>query len=163
MSSRADLLLERYLKSLSRLQDRVKPFRYEDVEFIVETELGTKINKAFCCFEREPLAAASMGQVHRAALHDGRPVAVKVQRPNIAKQIEEDFAALEEIGRFLDNHTDFGRKYQLVKILEEFGHTLARELDYRREASNMVTISHNLRNFERIRIPLPIQDYTTKK
>jgi predicted unusual protein kinase regulating ubiquinone biosynthesis (AarF/ABC1/UbiB family) len=163
LSSRPDLLPERYLKPLARLQDRVKPFSFHDVELIVETELGTKLNKAFSVFETEPLAAASLGQVHRAALHDGRPVAVKVQRPNIAKQIEEDFAALDEIARFLDNHTDFGRKYQLVKILEEFGNTLARELDYRREASNMVTISHNLRNFERIRIPLPIQDYTTKK
>src|ERR1051326_2239431 len=104
LSSRADLLPERYLKPLSRLQDRVKPFPFQDVEFIIETELRTKINKAFSHFEPEPLAAASLGQVHRAALHDGRPVVVKVQRPNIARQIEEDFAALEEIARFLNRH-----------------------------------------------------------
>ena len=163
LSSRADLLPERYLKPLARLQDRVKPFPYEDVEFIVETELGTKINKAFSHFEREPLAAASLGQVHRAALHDGRPVVVKVQRPNIAKQIEEDFEALEEIARFLYRHTRFGRKYQLLRILEEFQNTLLHELNYRREAANLETLARNLRSFQRIRVPLPIADYTTSK
>jgi predicted unusual protein kinase regulating ubiquinone biosynthesis (AarF/ABC1/UbiB family) len=163
LSSRADLLPERYLKPLSRLQDRVKPFRYEDVEFIVETELGTKINKAFCSFEREPLAAASLGQVHRAALHDGRSVVVKVQRPNIAKQIEEDFQALEEIARFLNRHTRFGRKYQLLRILGEFENTLLHELNYRREAANLETLATHLQKFPQIRVPLPIADYTTSK
>jgi predicted unusual protein kinase regulating ubiquinone biosynthesis (AarF/ABC1/UbiB family) len=163
LSSRVDLLPPQYLKPLSRLQDRVKPFAYQDVEFIVESELGTKINKAFSCFEREPLAAASLGQVHRAVLHDGRPVVVKVQRPNIAKQIEEDFAALEEIARFLGRHTRFGERYQLEKVLDEFGKTLARELDYGREASNMITLAKNLRDFERIQIPLPVEDYTMAK
>src|SRR5204862_1952806 len=145
LSSRADLLPERYLKPLARLQDRVKPFPYEDVEFIVETELGTKINKAFSHFEREPLAAASLGQVHRAALHDGRPVVVKVQRTNIAKQIEQDFDALEEIARFLNRHTRFGQRYQLTRILAEFENTLAHELDYRREAANLLTLAENLK------------------
>ena len=120
MSSRADLLPEYYLKPLSRLQDRVKPFSFEEVHRIVESELGTKINKAFSQFEPEPLASASLGQVHGAALHDGRPVVVKVQRPNIAKQIAEDFAALEEIARFLKRHTRLGKKYQLVKLVQEF-------------------------------------------
>src|SRR3954447_17936524 len=133
LSSRVDLLPPRYLKPLARLQDRVKPFPYEDVEIIVESELKTKINKAFSLFEREPLAAASLGQVHRAALHDGRPVVVKVQRPGIEKQIAEDFNALEEIARFLHRHTLFGRRYQLRRILDEFENTLKHELDYRRE------------------------------
>jgi len=163
LSSRADLLPERYLKPLSRLQDRVKAFPYQDVEFIIETELGTKINKAFSHFDPEPLAAASLGQVHRAALHDGRPVVVKVQRPNIAKQIEEDFGALEEIARFLNRHTKLGRQYQLLRILGEFENTLLHELDYRREAANLVTLEKNLRTFKRIRVPLPIVDYTTGK
>jgi len=163
LSSRADLLPERYLKGLQRLQDKVKPFPFQDVEFIVEAELKTKLNKAFSFFDPEPLAAASLGQVHRAALHDGRPVVVKVQRPNIGKQIEEDFAALTEIARFLDRHTKFGQRYRLLKVLEEFENTLAHELDYRREASNMMTLGKNLKKFERIRVPVPIQDYTTQK
>src|SRR2546425_13094704 len=144
LSSRADLLPPRYLKPLSRLQDRVKPFPFQDVQTIVEMELKTGLNKAFKCFESEPMAAASLGQVHRAALHDGRPVVVKVQRPNITKQIEEDFAALEEIARFLSHHTKFGRRYQVRKIVEEFEHTLAHELDYRREAANLTCLSNNL-------------------
>ena len=163
LSSRPDLLPQRYLKPLSRLQDRVKPFPFEDVQLIVETELKTKLNKAFSIFEREPLAAASLGQVHRAALHDGRPVVVKVQRPNIYKQMEEDFAALEEIARLLHRHTDFGKRYQLKKILAEFQHTVSHELDYRREAANLVTLSRNLAKFEHIFVPRPIDDYTTRK
>jgi predicted unusual protein kinase regulating ubiquinone biosynthesis (AarF/ABC1/UbiB family) len=163
LSSRADLLPAKYLKALARLQDRVKPFPPEEVEFTVETELGAKLNKLFTHFDPEPMAAASLGQVHRAALHDGRPVVVKVQRPNIARQIEQDFDALEEIARFLNRHTRFGRRYQLVRILEEFENTLAHELDYRREAANMVALAGSLRKFERIRVPLPVQNYTTQK
>ena len=163
LSSRADLLPDRYLKALARLQDKVKPFRYEDVEFIVEQELKTKISKAFSSFEKEPLAAASLGQVHRATLHDGREVVVKIQRPGIQKQIQEDFEALAEIARLLERHTDFGRRYQLGKVLEEFATTIAHELDYRREASNLSTVGENMREFPRLRIPRPVDDYTTHK
>src|SRR5512140_1114696 len=163
LSSRADLLPPKYLKSLARLQDKVKPFPYQDAEFIVESELKTKINKAFSLFEREPMAAASLGQVHRAALHDGRPVVVKVQRPNISKQIAEDFAALQEIANFLNRHTKFGQRYQVTKILEEFENTLAHELDYCREATNMTTLAKNLAHFDHIKVPLPIADYSTHK
>ena len=163
LSSRTDLLPPRYVKALSRLQDKVKPFPYSEVEAIVEAELGTRISKAFSSFATEPMAAASLGQVHMAALHDGRPVAVKVQRPNIAKQIEEDFAALEELARFLDRHTKFGQRYQLVKIIEEFENTLAHELDYKREAANLETLHRNLGKFKRIRVPLPIADYVTRR
>lgn len=163
LSSRTDLLPARYLKPLSRLQDKVKPFPYAEVETIVETELGTKINKAFCLFEREPMAAASLGQVHRAALHDGRPVVVKVQRPNIGQQIQEDFAALEEIAKFLNRHTKFGQRYQVSQILDEFENTLAHELDYRREATNLTALATNLAKFSHIRIPLPVDGFTTRK
>jgi len=163
LSSRADLLPAPYLKHLARLQDRVTPFPYEQVQQIVETELGLPINTAFALFEREPLAAASLGQVHRAVLPDGHPVVVKVQRPNITKQIAEDFAALEEIARFLRRYTQMGQRVELEKVLEEFEHTLAHELDYRREAANMVTLARNLAKFKRLIVPLPIEDYTTPK
>jgi ubiquinone biosynthesis protein len=163
LSSRPDLLPPIYLKALARLQDKVKPFPFADVESTVESELGTRINKAFSYFEPEPLAAASLGQVHRAALHDGRPVAVKVQRPNVATQVEEDFAALREVAGFLERHTKVGQKYQLLNILDEFEKTLAHELDYCREAANMTKLAGALAKFERIKVPLPVRDYTTHR
>ena len=163
LSSRADLLPPQFLKPLSRLQDRVKPFPFQEVQFTIENELGAKISKLFSHFDPNPLAAASLGQVHRAALHDGRGVVVKVQRPNIHEQIREDFAALDEIAKVLHRHTDFGQRHELIKVLEEFETTIAHELDYRREASNMVTLANNLREFKRVRIPLPIDSYTTSK
>lgn len=163
LSSRPDILPEPYVEALSRLQDRVKPFPYDDVEAIVEAELGARINKIFGDFSREPLAAASLGQVHSASMHDGRPVVVKVQRPGILKQIEGDFAALAEMAGFLNRHTRLGQKYQIQNLLEEFQTTLANELDYRREAANMTAIRHNLRKFSRIIVPEPIHDYSTSK
>src|SRR5213075_462150 len=90
LSARPDLMPARYLGALRRLHNRVEPFAYEDVERIVQGELGVRISKAFSRFDREPMAAASLGQVHRAALRDGRPVAVKVQRPNIREQVLKD-------------------------------------------------------------------------
>src|SRR5438046_8214730 len=124
LSSRPDLLPEPYLKALVRLQDRVKPFPYAEVEGIIHTELGIRISKAFSKFDPQPLAAASLGQVHRAALRNGREVVVKVQRPGIRGQIAEDMEVLGEIATFLDEHTELGRRYRFVSILEEFQRTL---------------------------------------
>jgi len=162
LSSRADLLPDRYLKALARLQDKVKPFSYADVEEIVQTELGVRLSKAFSRFDAEHLAAASLGQVHRAALRDGRRVVVKIQRPNIRKQISDDFQVLEEIAEFMDEHTKIGRRYQFVRVLNEFKITLLHELDYQREATNLNTIANNLKQFSLIHVPRPVADYTTR-
>lgn len=163
LSSRADLLPDRYRKALSRLQDKVKPFPFSEVETLIEAELGARLSKLFSSFDPEPLAAASLGQVHRAVLHTGREVVVKVQRPGIIPQIESDFSALEEIAHTLHRHTDFGQRYRLPQVLEELQATVAHELDYLREAANLETLSNKLREFRRIRIPLPVEDYTTRK
>lgn len=162
LSSRADLLPKPYLDALSRLQDDVKPFSYAQVEATVEEELGVRISKAFASFENEPLAAASLGQVHRAVLHSGKQVVVKVQRPGIRRQIAEDMRVLVEITDFLHDHSKTARRYQFKKILEEFQKTLTDELDYLREAANMQILGVNLREFPTIVIPQPVMDYTTR-
>lgn len=162
LASRADLLPEAYLKALARLQDRVKPFSYAEVEQIVTTELGVKISRAFSSFDPKPIAAASLGQVHCAALRDGRPVVVKVQRPGIAKQIAEDFEVLAQIAEFLDQHTDLGRRYRFTTTLEELRLTLQQELNYEREAQNLITVARNLARFDLIQLPQPVLDYSTR-
>jgi predicted unusual protein kinase regulating ubiquinone biosynthesis (AarF/ABC1/UbiB family) len=161
LAGRPDLLPEAYLKALARLQDSVKPFPYEEVEKIVMTELGVRISKAFSRFDAEPMAAASLGQVHYAQLRDGRPVVVKVQRPNIRVQIAQDFEVLGEIADFLDQHTAMGQRYQFATVLEEFRQTIQDELNYQREAQNLTKLGENLRDFPLILVPQPVIDYCT--
>jgi predicted unusual protein kinase regulating ubiquinone biosynthesis (AarF/ABC1/UbiB family) len=161
LSTRADFIPPMYAQALSRLQDDVQPFSYEEVEAIVAVELGARVSKAFSDFERKPLAAASLGQVHRAALRDGRPVAVKVQRPGIREKMAEDLDAMQEIAEFFDAHTEVGHRYNFTMIIEELRKSLMRELDYRIEAGNLHTFRARLRKFERIIIPEPVDDYST--
>jgi predicted unusual protein kinase regulating ubiquinone biosynthesis (AarF/ABC1/UbiB family) len=162
LSSRSDLIPEVYLKPLSRLQDSVKPFSFDEVEHIILSELGARVSKAFSEFDPKPIAAASLGQVHFAALRDGRQVIVKVQRPEIRKQIAEDFETLTQIAEFLDAHTEFGRRYRFLTVLDEFRMTIQQELNYEREAQNLIALGENLAEFERIRVPQPVSDYTTR-
>jgi len=163
LSSRPDLLPPAYLKALARLQDDVRPFPFEEVEKIVTAELGVRISKAFSSFDPQPMAAASLGQVHAAALRDGRPVAVKVQRPGIAEQIADDFEVLTQIADFLDAHSEFGRRYRLLDMLEEFRIALRHELDYEHEARNLLAVGANLRDFPHIDVPQPITDYSSRR
>ena len=163
LSTRADLLPLPYLEALSRLQDRVGPFPFLEVEALVTAELGVRLSKAFSEFDPEPVAAASLGQVHRAALRDGRPVAVKVQRPRIRERILHDFEALEEIAAWTDQHTEAGRRFSFTTVLREFRKSLLRELDYRQEAHNLEVLAQNLEGFDLIVVPLPVEDYTTSR
>jgi predicted unusual protein kinase regulating ubiquinone biosynthesis (AarF/ABC1/UbiB family) len=162
LAGRPDLLPDAYLKALARLQDKVKPFAYIEVEAIVMAELGVRISKAFARFEVEPVAAASLGQVHRAALRDGRAVVVKVQRPNIRQQIAEDFEVLEQIAGFLDGHTALGRRHRFLVILAEFRLTIQQELNYEREAHNLIALGKNLAGYKLIQVPQPVMDYCTR-
>jgi len=163
LSSRADLLPPAYIAALARLQDNVAPFPFEDVERIVTAELGVRISKAFADFSTEPLAAASLGQVHRATLRDGRPVVVKVQRPDIHKQVLEDLESLAEIAGVLDRRTKIGKRFHFSDMIEEFRKTLLAELDYRREANHLTTLADNLASFERLVVPRPVPDYSTTR
>ena len=141
LSTRADLLPAPYLEALSRLQDQIEPFPYEEVDRIVSGELGVRISKAFADFDPQPLAAASLAQVHLAHMRDGRAVVVKVQRPNIREQIVEDLEALGEIAEFLDAHTELGKRYDFGNMLQDLRASLLRELDFKLEANNLITFS----------------------
>jgi predicted unusual protein kinase regulating ubiquinone biosynthesis (AarF/ABC1/UbiB family) len=162
LAGRPDILPEPYRRALTRLQDKVKPFPFEDVEKTILAELGVRISKAFSRFDTEPIAAASLGQVHRAALRDGRAVVVKVQRPDIRGQIAEDFEVLGEICHFLDEHTDIGRRYRFTSVLAEFRAAIQQELNYEHEAQNLEVVGRNLKEFKLILIPQPVPDYSTR-
>jgi ubiquinone biosynthesis protein len=163
LSSRPDLLPNSYITALSRLQDKIAPFSFAEVELTIQQELGVRLSKAFSEFEASPIAVASLGQVHRAVMRDGRPVVVKVQRPGIREQITEDFEALEEIADFIDHHTEVGRRHRFLEVLAEFRTNLGRELDYQREARNLVQLAQNLEEFDQIVIPYPVEDFTTSR
>jgi ubiquinone biosynthesis protein len=163
LSSRVDLLPKPYTDALSRLHDRVEPFPFEEAREIIERELGVKVSRAFESIEEKPIAAASLGQVHRATLRSGRTVAVKVQRPGVREQVVDDFEALSELTEFLDAHTEVGRRYRFTPMLEEGRRTLLGELDYQREAANLETLARNLASYEHIVVPCPVADYTTSR
>lgn len=163
LSTRADLMPGPYLDALERLQDQIEPFPYEDVERIVSGELGVRLSKAFADFDPAPLAAASLSQVHRARMRDGRDVVVKVQRPNIRDLIVGDLEALGEIAHFLDQHTELGRRYEFDNMLVQLRKSLLRELDFTIEANNLHSIADNLVDFDNIVIPEPVDDFTTTR
>jgi predicted unusual protein kinase regulating ubiquinone biosynthesis (AarF/ABC1/UbiB family) len=163
LSTRADLLPGPYLDALSRLQDHIEPFPYEEVERIVSGELGVRMSKAFADFDPVPLAAASLSQVHRAWMRDGRAVVVKVQRPDIRELIVGDLDALGEIAHFLDEHTELGKRYEFDNMLINLRKSLLRELDFTIEANNLRSIGQSLVEFEQLVIPEPIDDYTTTR
>jgi len=162
LSTRADLLPSAYLVALARLQDDVEPFPYEDVERTIREELGVRVSHAFVEFDQTPIAAASLGQVHRGVLRGGREVAVKVQRPGIRERIEKDLAAFKDIAAVIDR-IGAAKNVDLGRVLGEFKRTLLSELDYREEARNLVTVAHQLRDFETLIVPLPVDDYTTAR
>lgn len=163
LSTRADLLPTPYLDALARLQDRIEPFPYEEVDRIVSGELGVRISKAFADFDPKPLAAASLAQVHLAHMRDGRAVAVKVQRPNIREQIVEDLEALGQIAEFLDAHTELGQRYDFGNMLHSLRTSLLREMDFKLEANNLFTFGSNLREFDQLIVPEPVEHFCTSR
>ncbi|HEY7721005.1 MAG TPA: AarF/UbiB family protein [Pedococcus sp.] len=163
LSTRVDLLPPAYTEALTRLQDRVDPFPFEDVRQIVEDELGVTIRNAFSAFDEEPIAAASLGQVHRATLRSGREVVVKVQRPGIRETVRDDMEALGRLADFADRHTDVGRRYGFGLLLGQFRRSLAGELDYQREAANLVRLKELTAEHPHLVVPEPVADYTTSR
>ncbi len=163
LSTRADLLPPAYLDALSRLQDDVQPVPFEAIENTVTDEIGARMSKAFQSFESTPAASASLGQVHYAVLRDGRPVAVKVQRPGVREQVVEDMEVIEELAEFVDRHTEVGRRYAFTGMVEEFRRSIMAELDYQLEATNLRVLGTNLAGYDLIVVPQPITDYSTSR
>lgn len=126
-------------------------------------ELGVAPAKAFRFIDAAPLATASMSQVHRAVLRDGREIVLKVQRPGLREQVLSDLEALGQIASFLYEHTDAGQRFAVDQLFEEFRKSLLRELDFRQETMHLLTISANLREIPEIVIPQPVLGYTTSR
>jgi len=161
LSTRSDFIPQGYMDALSRLQDHVEPFSFEQVQAIVSVEVGARLSKAFIEFDPVPIAAASLGQVHRAVLRSGQHVVVKVQRPDARETVSHDLEAMAELAQFLDAHTVFGRRYGLTQIVEELRKSLLRELDYRLEAANLRLMREHLGAFPRVLVPAPVEDYSS--
>jgi predicted unusual protein kinase regulating ubiquinone biosynthesis (AarF/ABC1/UbiB family) len=161
VSSRSDLLPAAYADALSSLQDQCAPFGFADVERIVQNELRARLSRIFVDFDTEPVAAAFLGQVHRAVLRGGRTVAVKVQRPAIREQMGTDLEVLCELVDFFNAHSKNARRYAIGDAFEQFRRTLLAELDYRREAANLVALSEILQHRQHILVPAPYDDFTT--
>lgn len=163
LSTRPDVVPQEYILALEQLQDDLEPFSFADVERIVEQELGVRISKAFESFEATPIAAASLGQVHRAVLRDGRDVVVKVQRPDVSEQVHHDLEVFTDIATELEKHTDIGRKMNLVAALDQAKLVMFSELNYLQEARNSKILRDNLTAFPQLYIPEVVDDYTTPK
>lgn len=163
LSTRPDVVPPEYIAALESLQDQTEPFSFAEVETIVQEELGGRMSKLFDTFESTPMAAASLGQVHRATLRDGREVVVKIQRPNVREDVRKDLEVFGDIAQALEQHTDFGRKMNLVGSIEQARITLMNELNYLQEARNTEILRTNLETFPQIYIPAVIHDMTTAR
>lgn len=163
LSTRPDIVPQEYIVALESLQDDVGPFSFADVERIVEEELGVRISKAFAEFDSTPLATASLGQVHRAVLRDGRDVVVKVQRPDVREQVRKDLDIFTDIAQTLEEHTDLGKKMSLMGAIDQAKLVLFSELNYLQEARNTETLRKNLAAFPQIYIPAVVHDYSSAR
>ena len=162
-STRADIFPGEYVEELAKLQDKVPAFSYEQVEASIEEELGKKIPELFHNFEAIPLAAASLGQVHKAVLHTGEEVVVKIQRPGLKKLFEIDLQILKGITRYFQNHPKWGRGRDWLGIYEECCRILWEEIDYLNEGRNADTFRRNFRGYELVKVPRVYWRYASPK
>ena len=163
LSTRPDFVPAPYIAALERMQDAVAIVDVQAMREIIESELGVKISKLFSSFNDSPIGSASLSQVYSAALRDGRPVAVKVQRPEVAATLREDLDMLARLAGTVGMVSDAPRRFGFSDWIGEFRKTLSGELDYRREAENLETFAHHLEAYPRIYVPQPIWDYSAAR
>ncbi|WP_202978966.1 ABC1 kinase family protein [Halomicronema hongdechloris] len=152
-STRADLFPSEYVDELAKLQDRVPAFSYEQAREIIEADLGRPIHELYRTFDPIPLAAASLGQVHRAQLHSGEEVVVKVQRPGLQTLFRIDLSILRGIAQYFQSHPEWGRGRDWLGIYEECCRILWLEIDYLNEGRNADTFRRNCRNLGWVQVP----------
>ena len=163
LSTRPDMVPVEFATALERMQEKVAPIPVERIYAIIEQELGASVSKLFARFDPVPLGCASIAQVHRAQLHDGREVAVKVQKPEVAAQLRSDLDVLRSFALAADHLTQVGRRVRLRDWLNEFAKTLMQELDYQAEAENLQRFGQHLRPFKPLWVPQPIWDYCSHR
>jgi len=161
-STRADVIPEDIINELEKLQDNVPSFSFEQVRQILEEELGSPLAEVFASFDEEAIAAASIGQVHRAKLRTGEAVAVKVQRPRIKAMIETDLEILLDLATLAEHRMERMERLQLRDVVEEFAKSLRNELDYTIEGRNAEKIAKQFKNDPKIHIPSIYWEYTTR-
>jgi ubiquinone biosynthesis protein len=162
-STRSDLLSPDAIRELSLLQDHVAPASRESVSVLLQDELDAPPEDVFVNFDWQPIAAASIGQVYRAALPDGSPVVVKVIRPGIEESVDVDLSVLSELGRVVETRTSWGAEYHVMDLIDEFSTRLREELDFRVEAKNARAIAASLPTGSRISIPEVYEDLSTSR
>ena len=161
-STRADIISEEILQELEKLQDNVPSFSFAEVARIIEQELGSSIEDIFSIFDEKAIAAASIGQVHRAQLRTGERVAVKVQRPDIKAMIETDLEILLDLATLAEHRMPRMERLQLREVVEEFSKSLRNELDYTIEGRNAEKIAKQFKNNHTVHIPTIYWDYSTR-
>jgi ubiquinone biosynthesis protein len=163
LSTRPDLVPPEVVAELRGLQDDVKPFPFADVERVILEDLGQPIGRLFVEFDSEPVAAASIGQVHRAVLPNGRRVAVKVQRPNAPRQIESDIQLLEQAARVVKQRVRALDFIDTQEIIDEFARGIRLELDYRQEGRNAQAFHRNFAGHPHVAVPRTYWSYTSRR
>ena len=163
LSTRPDVVPLDIIVELQKLQDDVTPFPIEDVERVVREDLGLGIEKAFLSFDERPIAAASIGQVHRATLPNEEDVVVKVQRPSAPRQIESDLKLMASVARLVRERVRQLDFLDTGELVDEFARSIRQELDYQQEARNAETFRRNFAGNERVAVPRVWWRYTTSR
>ncbi|WP_054034251.1 ABC1 kinase family protein [Desulfatitalea tepidiphila] len=163
LSTRPDLVSVEFVNEFTKLQDKVPPFSSAAYVQSIEAELGTSCQHLFAELDEVPLASASIGQVHRARLHSGDEVVVKVQRPGIEKVIEVDLEIMLHLATLAERHIEELAVYRPIKIVEEFANTIEKELDYTLEASSMERVSRQFLNDPNVYVPKVYRNYSSRR